>query len=766
MRFNTFPHTDQGLVVTSNDMITDEKTYITIFEPIGARRVFPCWDEPKFKATFNISVVHSSSVQLFSSTTHKEKNILPERGMMQMIFEPSPVMSTYLVTIAITEASLYLAEKGNFKLWGRLLEQDLRLDPNDIIERIAVLTDKFLKKYTNNLWRNMIISILLYPNLPSNAVGAWGFTAFRESDLIYKPDLHFPGRELEIWNMVARQMTRQCIESFVSPMEWSHQWLSHALATFLSYKIAKKEYGEDVMMQLFVVQVLQPALHNDIEMNVPPVMHKYDPIYSSLIYKKASAMIRMLQYIVTEEVLQQGFAQYLNTYAYSSATPNDFFNILNNEMIRSYINCNCNITEVMHIWLLQRRYPTLLVEENDGGMSVKSYDNKDSQGQNKWPIPVIFATESQFRFGRDLSALWLDNNLLQNAKSSLDINVYSREDLVIFNVEQFGYYRVHYQENWKKIANYLNNNDHTKIHVLNRAQIIDDAYHFLMQGEISSSLFCDLIDFLRKETNYIVWHSMMNVLQYISPFFNFPESQQFKEYMLRIMDKVLTIIGYDENSKDDDMLKATRLLLLNWVCKHGHAKCRTMAYDKLVAYVKDPGNNPILPGWRDWTFCAGIMNYNIQNWSEVMLNIMKGNNEMLKHMACAENDHLLLLYLDLTISKPHGKWEKLGIEPMKKLYHDIVKRHARKNQVLDYILSILHKIEHGMTKIQEIADIIMSLYSKCQLDMVTKYVENNTSLDLKATNQIKNMINFRQKQINKQRSIFVNFFHTVLPNKC
>lgn len=40
------------------------------------------------------------------------------------------------------------------------------------------------------------------------------------------------------------------------------------------------------MMQLFVVQVLQPALHNDIALNVPPVMHEYDPIYASLIYKK------------------------------------------------------------------------------------------------------------------------------------------------------------------------------------------------------------------------------------------------------------------------------------------------------------------------------------------------------------------------------------------------------------------------------------------------------------------------------------------------
>lgn len=39
-------------------------------------------------------------------------------------------------------------------------------------------------------------------------------------------------------------------------------------------------------MQLFVVQVLQPAMHDDIALNVPAVTHEYDPFYVSFIYKK------------------------------------------------------------------------------------------------------------------------------------------------------------------------------------------------------------------------------------------------------------------------------------------------------------------------------------------------------------------------------------------------------------------------------------------------------------------------------------------------
>lgn len=97
-----------------------------------------------------------------------------------------------------------------------------------------------------------------------------------------------------------------------------------------------------------------------------------------------------------------------------------------------------------------------------------------------------------------------------------------------------GYYRVNYDEgNWLKIAEYLNSEDYAKIHYLNRAQLIDDAYYFTMRGEMKYTTFMELIKYLERETNFVPWYSMMNVLHYMSPFFQFPESQEFKVCTLR-----------------------------------------------------------------------------------------------------------------------------------------------------------------------------------------------------------------------------------------
>ena len=60
---------------------------------------------------------------------------------------------------------------------------------------------------------------------------------------------------------------------------------------------------------------------------------------------------------------------------------------------------------------------------------------------------------------------------------------------VIFNVQETGYYRVNYdKQNWELIIKQLNE-DHTKIHVINRAQIIDDAINLARSGII----FCEYL---------------------------------------------------------------------------------------------------------------------------------------------------------------------------------------------------------------------------------------------------------------------------------
>lgn len=92
-----------------------------------------------------------------------------------------------------------------------------------------------------------------------------------------------------------------------------------------------------------------------------------------------------------------------------------------------------------------------------------------------------------------------------------------------------GYYLVNYDPtNWQRLADYLNSDNYTKIHVLNRAQIIHDAYHLMMAQQLNISIFLDLASYLSRETDYAPWYSMFRIFEVLTTFFRIPGTESMK----------------------------------------------------------------------------------------------------------------------------------------------------------------------------------------------------------------------------------------------
>jgi len=75
---------------------------------------------------------------------------------------------------------------------------------------------------------------------------------------------------------------------------------------------------------------------------------------------------------------------------------------------------------------------------------------------------------------------------------------------------------------------YLKSGHYTKIHVLNRAQIIDDAYHFMMLNKHDIMMFLNIISYLSQETDFIPWYSMLEVLKLTEDIYKVPENELLK----------------------------------------------------------------------------------------------------------------------------------------------------------------------------------------------------------------------------------------------
>lgn len=85
-------------------------------------------------------------------------------------------------------------------------------------------------------------------------------------------------------------------------------------------------------------------------------------------------------------------------------------------------------------------------------------------------------------------------------------------DFILFNNKETGFYRVQYDDvNYQLIANALNSDHLNHIHIVTRAQLIDDAYNFARSGRYPNySQFLHIIRYLQNETEYVPWGAAMN----------------------------------------------------------------------------------------------------------------------------------------------------------------------------------------------------------------------------------------------------------------
>ncbi|XP_025155648.1 aminopeptidase N-like [Harpegnathos saltator] len=714
-------------------------SYVTIFEADSGEYIFPCWKKEVIsKATFKISIKYLDIYHVLSNIP-EEESLQVEEGTLQTIFKPASVMPTDLLTIAVIK--LDELSESQYNVW---FGQEGTNKTDSLVKSVIYLVH----------WRNETRNIT---ELLTNVI-------FRESDLIYNRSIQFPGRTLEIWKTIAYGKAEQYIQSFVNPDHWSDTWFSKALALYLSYNILGQSFNLKKMMDLFVVQVQLPAMYNDIDLNVPSITDPYDPIYSIFVYKKASVLLKMLEQIVSKEMFQKAVALFIKTYAHQTSTPNDFFSILNKlkEVTGDMI------TDIMSMWLSQRYYPIVIVRQYDKTCHITYNEIKLKRNDSfKRSIPVTYATKKDPQFNQYALIYWLNNNYTE-WKSDLLLTLDNEEDWVILNVQYFGYYRVRYDNtNWLKIAYFLKEDNGKTIPVLNRVQLIDDAYHFVMMGTMDYKFYYELIDFLRNETDFIVWHSMMNVLHYMSPFFKFEESQRFKNFIMDIMNSVLMQIGYDEKVMDDNALKAMRLMLLNWMCNHGNDKCRQSASDKLKAYFKNAKKSSILPGWKNWVYCSGLMKPDREVRMLAKSKILNGTDEnILQYITCYDDDNSIQDLLNWGIFKPRNSTSPFSDVQEEDLYRAIVKKHAKKFKVLDYTLkNMIHLLPGNMTLLEKLGHVIMSVHSECQLQKIAVYIDDNmySNETMRASKRI---LTRRMSQISKIKDIFMHRFpHDAVPEE-
>ncbi|XP_067212157.1 aminopeptidase Q-like isoform X2 [Linepithema humile] len=691
-------------------------------EVIRAQQIFPCWDEPTFKSTFNISIMHHERFTALSNMLRNAEEYRDESNMMWTHFNKSPFMSIQRLTIVIIN-NLFLQQRllyTNVIIWCRknvkLYLKFAQLVVEDVFNFLNESQTKISKIDYVAIWDTQHKNIEIR-----------GLILHREEDITYNEALDSIARKIEVANLLARQV----ISIWYDYLSWPIEGFTTYFAAHILGKIPSIFYIHD----LFVVQVLQESFRFDIpSYNYNFTLHNSNSLdvkknKSILNYIKPSVLWYILQHILSEG-MWYSIRTYADRYSQSNAVKtDDLWHIMQtySNHTETYHQKSFNVKKYIDIWIKKNYYPVLHVtlSATDDMISF-SYLSSQYIEEDMEQIPVLVTFTI---IQKDVSNSFNQHFLLSPQRKTFiniknEFKVVDENYCVIVNVKQIGYYRVNYNyEGWFRLEQCLRKS--YTVHVLNQAQVIDDAFHFLLHRRISLIRFWNIVSFLSENTNYVAWYPMIKAFEYMACAYSFDHAPLITDNMRNILNRVLEIIGYDEKPNESDLTKCLREEAAKWACIIGAAKCRENATLHLIKYLKNPVQDNRFT-WKEWKYCKGLMLANYTLWNHIREKWTTSDNRILDYLTCCKNSSIIILYLKqlLGLTKEY----KYFIQERDKRVNIIVltvAKHVRDLIVFEFILKCLRDRQIVLSKYWEVDRVAILIISITHMHSANQLQEVN-----------------------------------------
>jgi aminopeptidase N len=215
----------QGLYyVNYNTPQGQRRILVTQFEAVNARRMFPGWDEPVFKATFALSAVMPDNlVPISNMPIAREEPV--GAGKKRITFDPSPKMSSYLLVLVAGQFDLPLRQTiagvdvGVFAPEGRAQEGRFALDV--MAKILPYFNDYFGVKYPLPKLDHIAI-----PDFAAGAMENWGGVTYVDNRLLFDPARSSQKTREDIFEVVTHETAHQWSGNLVTMAWWDNLWLN------------------------------------------------------------------------------------------------------------------------------------------------------------------------------------------------------------------------------------------------------------------------------------------------------------------------------------------------------------------------------------------------------------------------------------------------------------------------------------------------------------------------------------------------------------
>lgn len=466
----------------------DGEIFTTQFESSGARRTFPCLDHPAYKARFSLSLTVRDVLDTISNMP--VKSVRQNRGKKTITFEETPRMSTYLLYIGVG-----LFDRRAERVDGKeivLIAPKGHLTTSHFPLEIAAGSLRFFEDYFAIPYALPLLQLISVPQFAAGAMENWGAITMREVFMDIGPSTSSRTRKSTA-EVIAHEIVHQWFGNLVTMKWWNDLWLNESFATFMAYEAVHSLFPEWDSWGDFVLYRMDGALKGDALVHSHPIdVEVTDPesvaqIFDEISYGKGGSILRMIESYMGKEAFRDSIRSYLQKHAYENATGEDLWKAME-EVSRQPVN------DIMQAWTKNQGYPLVTVTRKGNKLHLEQeqfllFGNSTPQ---HWPIPITLKRGEK-----------IESVLFRGKELDLDAT-----DFLKLNVDQTGFYRVHYDE--RTLANILSTP--FEFSNLDRWGISNDLYALLISGRLSLLRYFDHLRSLGEDPTRLVVEEIANQL--------------------------------------------------------------------------------------------------------------------------------------------------------------------------------------------------------------------------------------------------------------
>ncbi|XP_028036144.1 aminopeptidase N-like [Bombyx mandarina] len=634
-------------------------------QPTFARRAFPCYDEPAIKAIFRTTIYAPAAYTVVRHNTPERTVPLKEdvAGYVKHEFEDTLVMSTYLLAYLVSNFEHVSNEQNPiyrvpFRVYSRPGTQTNAAFAMDFGQKNMVA----LEAYNEFPYAFPKLDKAAVPDFAAGAMENWGLVIYREVALLVTEGVTTTATRQNIARIICHENVHMWYGNEVGPLSWTYTWLNEGFATFFESFATDLVLPEWRMMEQFVV-TMQNVFQSDAVLTINPMTHAvYTPSqimgqFNAIAYQKSGSVIRMLHHFLTPEIFRRGLVIYIINNSRRAAGPSDLYAALQQALDASDHSIPYSISNVMSRWVNQGGFPVLNVRKsapnaNSVFISQERYlTDRSLTSTDRWHVPVNWVLSSNIDFSDTKPQGWIPPSF---PATSIDIPGLANAEWFIFNKQQTGYYRVNYDpENWAALARVLQTN-HAVIHLLNRAQILDDSFNMARNGRLNYNLPFEISRYLINEKDYIPWAAINPAFNYLdivltgSSVYNL-----FREYLLTLTAPLYDEIGWEATANEEHVMAYHRNIILDINCRLGNQRCITRAQELLEQFRNNPTQR-LNPDLQNTVYCSGLRGGDRDNfnflWEQYLATSDSSEqNILLNALGCTSNPELRTFYMNQVI---------------------------------------------------------------------------------------------------------------------